>query len=178
MFLGHVDVIGPFAQRPPPALLVARGVERGKEVIGQQAAIRCAPRGDVHPRDRGRIFDLSRAHQAYHPFKIIAGAVRVSEEPVPDARARRAIPLIAAALTVIVVAGLIYLRPGAPTPSVLHAAPPVPILSGQYSVDYDFISPSLGWSVVVQRQGTPTFRVFATRDGARTWQKRFTGGLA
>ena len=97
---------------------------------------------------------------------------------MPDARARRAIPLIAAALAVIVVAGLLYLRAGAPTPSVLHAAPPVPILSGQYSVDYDFISPSLGWSVVVQRQGTPTFWVFATRDGARTWQKRFTGGLA
>jgi len=132
----------------------------------------------VHPRDRGRIFDLSRAHQAYHPFKIIAGAVRVSEEPVPDARARRAIPLIAAALTVIVVAGLLYLRASDPASTAVKSPPPVPILSGQYAASYDFMSPALGWAVVVQQQATPTFWVYATTDGAHTWAKRFTGGLA
>src|SRR5437879_8777417 len=96
MFLGHVDVIGPFAQRPPPALLVARGVERGEEIFWQQAAIGRAPRRDVHAGNRGRIVELSWTHKADHRFTIYRGAVRLSEEPVLDARARRAIPLIAA----------------------------------------------------------------------------------
>ncbi len=95
-----------------------------------------------------------------------------------DARARRAIPLIAAALAVIVVAGLLYLRANVPTSSAVHGAPSVPIVSGQYSVGYDFISPSLGWAVVMQRQNSPTFWVYETTDGARSWAKRFTGHVA
>ncbi len=107
----------------------------------------------------------------------IAGAVRVDNEPLSDIRARRAIPLIAAALTVIVVAGLIYIRTSAPASTAVKGAPPVPTLTGQDSVDYDFISPSLGWAVVVQEQSMPTFWVYATTDGARSWEKRFTGSL-
>jgi len=94
---------------------------------------------------------------------------------VLDARARRAIPLIAAALTVIVVAGLIYLRPAAPASAVVKGPPTVPIVPALYSVSYDFISPSVGWAVAVERQGSPRVWVYQTTDGARTWQGRFTG---
>lgn len=66
-------------------------------------------------------------------------------------RARRAMPLIAAALTAIVVAGVIYLHPSVP------ASPPKPapkvirplLLSNQYSATYDFVSPSAGWALVL-----------------------------
>ncbi|HEY0831089.1 MAG TPA: hypothetical protein VGE99_08095 [Candidatus Dormibacteraeota bacterium] len=93
-----------------------------------------------------------------------------------DARARRAIPLIAAALTVIVVAGLLYLRATAP-PAPVTGAPPVPTLDGRYSAGYDFISPSIGWAIVLQ-QGAPTFWIYRTTDGAHSWKKLFGGTLA
>ncbi len=100
----------------------------------------------------------------------------MSEEPLLEARARRAIPLIAAALAVIAVAGLLYMRAGIPTSTaVTRGAPRVPQLAGRYSVSYDFISPTAGWSLVVQQSFVPTFWIFQTVDGARHWQKQFEG---
>ncbi|HEV2029448.1 MAG TPA: hypothetical protein VGS16_13100 [Candidatus Dormibacteraeota bacterium] len=93
-------------------------------------------------------------------------------------RARRAMPLIAAALTAIVVAGVIYLHPSVP------ASPPKPapkvirplLLSNQYSATYDFVSPSAGWALVLGRASVPVqFSVYRTSDSAKHWSKQLTG---
>ena len=90
-------------------------------------------------------------------------------------RARRALPLIAAALTVIVVASLLYLRAnGPPGPRKILGVPPVPQLDSRYRVAYDVID-SAGWAVVVSAGRNPTFSVFRTSDSARHWHKQFTG---
>ncbi|HEV2140703.1 MAG TPA: hypothetical protein VGT01_05880 [Candidatus Dormibacteraeota bacterium] len=91
-------------------------------------------------------------------------------------RGRRAVPLIAAALAVIVVASLLYLRATAPQPrTILQGALPVPQLSSRYRVDYDFISPTLGWAAVMQYSGIQRFWVFHTTDGATHWNQMSTG---
>jgi hypothetical protein len=57
----------------------------------------------------------------------------MAEEKDRDARARRAIPLIAAAITLVVVASLIYIRAGKPVSNLAPPEPtpsPIPRLSG------------------------------------------------
>jgi photosystem II stability/assembly factor-like uncharacterized protein len=93
------------------------------------------------------------------------------QEPAVDPRARRAIPLIAAALAVIMVAGLLYLRP--PAHVVLKAAPPVPQLTPGYNATYDFVTPTMGWAAVEQ-MNTAAFYIFQTTDGAQHWRKQFS----
>ena len=93
-------------------------------------------------------------------------------------RARRAIPLIAAALAVALVAGLIYLRPG---PRLASTATPRPsptqsVLAGNYSVDYKFISPSVGWALIYDPSAqSARYWVFATTDGAVHWTQQVSG---
>ena len=98
------------------------------------------------------------------------------DEPLGQ-RGRRALPLIAAALTVIVVASLLYIRANASQSSRrVLGAPPVPQLDSQYRVAYDFLGGSTGWAVVVSAAARgPRFSVFRTSDGARHWRKQFTG---
>lgn len=96
---------------------------------------------------------------------------------VQNRRARRALPLIAAALAAIVVASLIYLHPSlssAPrTPA--KPVPSPPVLSGLFSATYDFVTPSIGWAFVVGRlDGPGQVYVFRTTDGAKQWRKQFT----
>ncbi|HKC19863.1 MAG TPA: YCF48-related protein [Candidatus Dormibacteraeota bacterium] len=83
---------------------------------------------------------------------------------------------MAAALTVIVVASVLYLRANAPSPRViLQGAPPVPELASKYTTRYEFVSPEVGWAAVAQYLDQQRFWIFRTTDGARHWEKRFSG---
>lgn len=95
----------------------------------------------------------------------------MDDQPRLDPRARRAIPLIAAALAVIVVAGLLYLRP--PTRVALKGAPPVPQLTPGYRATYYFLTPTTGWAAVEQ-VNTAQFYIFQTTDGAQHWRRQFS----
>jgi len=97
-----------------------------------------------------------------------------SEEPVLGRRARRAVPLIAAAITVAVVAGLLYLRPAAPHPfGVAARSPSAPTLEPTFLPAYSFVTPELGWAVLERPTDSPgelqDFWIFRTQDGARHW---------
>ena len=112
----------------------------------------------------------------------------MDEQPLDNRRARRAIPLIAAALTAAVVIGLVYMRTAVSSPTAQPSSS-VPVMSGPYNATYDFISPMIGWAMVVDYAvlGTcrsadvracptgSTFWVFKTVDGARHWQRLYTG---
>lgn len=95
-----------------------------------------------------------------------------------SSRASRALPLIAGALAATVVVSLIYLYPQSPK---TKAPAPIPspspsLLSNHYSGTYDFVTPSTGWALIVeQTASSPQVFVFRTTDGARHWQKQFTG---
>jgi photosystem II stability/assembly factor-like uncharacterized protein len=96
-------------------------------------------------------------------------------------RARRAMPLIAAALTAIVVAGVIYLHPSLPAaPAKAPAKVTKPLLlSNQYSATYDFVTPSVGWAFVLYRLSGPAlFSVYSTSDAAKHWSKQLTASFA
>src|SRR5690348_3198063 len=101
------------------------------------------------------------------------------DAPPPSNRSRRALPLIAAALTAIVVAGLLYLRSSVPPASVpaAHPSPEPPILEQRYQADYDFVTPSLGWALVYDLI-SGRYWVFNTTDGARHWDLQRSDLLA
>ncbi|HSP09334.1 MAG TPA: hypothetical protein VLU92_07035 [Candidatus Dormibacteraeota bacterium] len=95
-------------------------------------------------------------------------------------RARRAIPLIAVAVTVIITASLVYLHPGFGTArrALTFPAPsPSPsLIPFRFSVTYDFATPSAGWSLVADSTSTPSrFWIYATTDGARHWSPQLSG---
>lgn len=95
-------------------------------------------------------------------------------------RARRAMPLIAAVLTVIVVVSLVYLHPGfgaARRPLSLPVpSPSPPLISNRFAVTYDFATPTTGWSLVVEQiQASASYLVFATTDGAHHWRRQLGG---
>jgi len=96
--------------------------------------------------------------------------------------------MIAAAVAAAVLVGLIYVRSAAP-----RATPPtpshVPVMSGPYTASYDFISPQVGWAIVVdyavlgscrspdlaECPSSSTFWIFNTTDGAKHWLRQYTG---
>jgi photosystem II stability/assembly factor-like uncharacterized protein len=92
-------------------------------------------------------------------------------------RARRALPLIACALTLVVVASLVYLREGKQSinTGVVNPTPTsIPHLHGTYTTTFDFIDPSHGWGLVLEySQPGSRFRIFATTDGASRWRRQF-----
>ncbi len=95
------------------------------------------------------------------------------------ARARRAVALIAVALTVILLVGLTWLRANSPQPAVIIPMPsPTPVVAASYSVTYDFISPSTGWAAVTDNANNRATWVFKTTDGAKHWQQIYAGTLA
>jgi photosystem II stability/assembly factor-like uncharacterized protein len=101
------------------------------------------------------------------------------EEFVRGARARRAVGLIAVASTVVVVAGLTWLRLSAPAPRPVFPVPsPTPVVPASYSATYDFISPSIGWAAVTSNADDRATKVFKTTDGSRHWQQIYAGTLA
>ena len=102
----------------------------------------------------------------------------MAEEKDRDARARRAIPLIAAAITLVVVASLIYIRAGKPVSNLASLEPtpsPIPHLSGNYTATFDFLDPSHGWALVLDYGQAYAFWIFETTDGAAHWRSTFRG---
>ena len=93
-------------------------------------------------------------------------------------RTRQRLIVIVAAVAIIAVAGVWALRPQAltPTPTGPVASAAFRAMSGPYSATYDFITPSLGWALVVEYTTLSTrFFVFKTTDGATHWQKQYVG---
>ena len=90
-------------------------------------------------------------------------------------RGRRALPLIAGALTAMVVAGLIYLHPAFPS---LPKAPPPPspsVISSDSGALYDFLSATTGWALVLGPPSGPARSfVYRTTDGAKHWNLQLT----
>src|SRR6266566_5104043 len=100
----------------------------------------------------------------------------MDEEPRLSNRARRALPLIAAALSAIVVAGLLYLNANVRSPQAPAATAPIAIMSGPYWATYDFLNPSIGWALVLDYSSYSTsLRIYSTTDGAGHWQLQYTG---
>lgn len=105
------------------------------------------------------------------------------DDLLPAGRARRAVPLIAIALAVAVVAGLLYLRPlPAPTAALVSPSPSPPTVAPAYLPAYDFVTPTLGWAVL-ERAGDPSvapavFWIFRTDDSARHWKVQYKGSTA
>jgi len=96
--------------------------------------------------------------------------------PPPSKRARRALPLIAAALTAMVVAGLLYLNANVRSPRGLVSSAPIAIMSGPYSATYDFINPSVGWALLLDYSSFATsLRIYNTTDGAGRWRLQYAG---
>ena len=96
--------------------------------------------------------------------------------PQPSHRARRALPLIASALTATVVVSLLYLTSGIRSSQSPAGPAPIAVMSGPYLAKYDFISPSVGWALVLDYSTFATsFRIFRTTDGASHWQLQYTG---
>ncbi len=96
--------------------------------------------------------------------------------PQPSNRARRALPLIASALTAIVVVSLLYLTSGIRSSQSPARPAPIAVMSGPYLAKYDFISPSVGWALVLDYSTFATsLRIFRTTDGASHWQLQYTG---
>jgi photosystem II stability/assembly factor-like uncharacterized protein len=94
-----------------------------------------------------------------------------------SARARRAVPLIGAALAAVLVAGLLYLRAAAPSAggTVSPTPSPVPMLMGPYGATYDFLTPKQGWALVIDYLSFPetNFWLFRTGDPARQWEELY-----
>src|ERR1700694_1500311 len=90
-------------------------------------------------------------------------------------RARRAVPLIAAAILVTALASVAYLRPSLlqlPASAPPAKAPGPAVLSNEYAGAYPFLPPSLGWARVAETtSATPRFSVFKTTDSARHWKR-------
>jgi photosystem II stability/assembly factor-like uncharacterized protein len=103
--------------------------------------------------------------------------VEPAEEATLGRRPRRAIAIIAASLTLIVVASLVYLHPKIEVPRNPLAVLPTPtqtppFLPDRYTADFAFVTPTLGWSLISEiRQ----FWIFRTTDEARTWEQQLTG---
>lgn len=93
-----------------------------------------------------------------------------------NARARRAVPLIAAALTAVIVTSLLYVRSEL-HPVAVSATPspsPVPRLAGGYTPAFDFVDPRHGWAIVNDTGPSHRFWIFVTSDGAAHWKVQFT----
>jgi len=89
---------------------------------------------------------------------------------------RRRVSVIAAAIAAVILAGLVYLRPGLPYPVADLTPSAVPTMNGPFSATFDFLTPSLGWSLVVDYSAYNTrFWLFRTDDGAAHWDRQFFG---
>ena len=91
-------------------------------------------------------------------------------------RGRRALPLIALSLVVIVATAIAYLHPSLPSLSKASApAKPAgpPLLSNDYLVAYDFLTTRLGWALVAEQASSSR----AGRLVPATHRRTFDGGV-
>jgi photosystem II stability/assembly factor-like uncharacterized protein len=103
------------------------------------------------------------------------------DTPEPSRRGRRAVPLIAGSLAAVVVASLIYLHPASPSLPKPPAAPPSPspaTIPAGYSHQYDFISATTGWALLVGLSPPTRFYVYRTTDGAKHWTMQLSADAA
>jgi photosystem II stability/assembly factor-like uncharacterized protein len=103
------------------------------------------------------------------------------DTPEPSRRGRRAVPLIAGSLAAVVFASLIYLHPAFPSLPKPPAAPPSPspaTIPAGYSPQYDFISATTGWALLVGTSPPTRFYVYRTTDGAKHWTMQLSADAA
>jgi photosystem II stability/assembly factor-like uncharacterized protein len=103
------------------------------------------------------------------------------EAPRLQGRQLRAVALAALAVVAIAAAGIAYLK--VPLPRIqLGSQAVVPQLSEtvQDALDYNFVSPTVGWALDV-RSAIPNaggdFWIFRTTDGARHWTQQYRGKI-
>jgi photosystem II stability/assembly factor-like uncharacterized protein len=99
------------------------------------------------------------------------------DKPEPSRRGRRAVALIAGSLAAVVFASLIYLHPAFPSLPKPPAAPPSPSPStvpDGYWANYDFITATTGWALVLATSAPTRFYVYRTTDGAKHWNVQLT----
>ena len=90
---------------------------------------------------------------------------------------RRRLGVIAAAVAAVGIAGLVYAGPNLTSPAaVVTNAVQVPSMNGPFSATYDFLTPSLGWALIVDYSAYSTrFWLFRTDDGAGHWDRQYFG---
>lgn len=88
----------------------------------------------------------------------------------------RRLSVIVTAVAVIAAAGIWYAKPQLPSLLRPVAVTQPATLTGPFTATYDFLSPTLGWALVVDYSALNTrFFVFHTVDGALHWSKQYVG---
>jgi photosystem II stability/assembly factor-like uncharacterized protein len=87
--------------------------------------------------------------------------------------------MITLALTVIIAAGFVYLRPTLTAPPTTKSHPTSPLLATSHAIEYKFVSPLVGWALdfsVGQAQPVAAqFWILRTTDGGMHWQTQLMG---
>ncbi len=144
------------------------------------------PRAPGRWRQRRRRQAVGQGRSWIH--NLSRSSLTIDGQQLESGRSKRAIAIIAAALTAVVLTGLLYMRSAGPR-ATAPSPSPVPVMSGTYSATYDFISPQAGWAIVVdyavlgscrspdlaECPSSSTFWIFKTTDGARHWLRQYTG---
>lgn len=98
------------------------------------------------------------------------------DDPGWSGLTRRRLSVIAAAVAAVILTGLVYLRPVLPYPTATVTPDAIPTMSGPFSATFDFLTPSLGWALVVDYSAYNTrFWLFRTDDGAAHWDRQYFG---
>jgi photosystem II stability/assembly factor-like uncharacterized protein len=89
-------------------------------------------------------------------------------------RTRQRLTVIVAAVAVIAIAGAWYVRPAWPAATKTAAESRFTVLSGSFSATYDFLTPTLGWALVVDYSAYRTRAwMFKTVDGGMSWEREY-----
>lgn len=89
---------------------------------------------------------------------------------------RRRLSVIAAAGAAVILTGLVYFWPSLSYPTAAVTPNAVPTMSGPFSATFDFLTPNIGWALVVDYSAYSTrFWVFRTDDGAAHWDRQCFG---
>ena len=98
------------------------------------------------------------------------------DDPGWSGLTRQRLSRLAAAIAVVLVAGFIYVKPTLPLPAAAISRSTVPTMAGPFSATFDFLTPALGWALVVDYSAYNTrFWVFRTDDGAAHWDRQYFG---
>ena len=98
-------------------------------------------------------------------------------------RGRRALILMAIAVTVVVASSFAYLYPSliAKSQPALPSSGPGPVTRAGDFVSYEFVTPLLGWALEAWSNRSPAsgqFSVWRTVDGAKHWQTQLEGPIS